>query len=108
MARNTKAKKKKNPNRKEKITLTRAQLDMMLKQNARQILKGAKTLLEYNMICENHLTPEQAREQSRLMEIRAEAILDGHLTWDEIDAFLDDYYKEHPEHGEVQKQEDNN
>lgn len=103
MARNVKAKKKKDKSRKEKITLTRAQLDMMLKQNARDILKGAKALLEYNMILENHLTPEQARRQSELMDIRAEAILDGHLTWAEIDKFLDDYYKEHPEHGEIQE-----
>lgn len=104
MSRNIKAKKKKNPKRKEKITLTRAQLDMILKQNARQILKGAKSLLEYNMILENHLTPEQAKKQGELMDVRAEAILDGHLSWNEIDAFLEAYYEKEQEHGnEIQE-----
>lgn len=97
MARNTKAKKK--TIGKQKITMTRVQLEMMLKQNARQILKGARSLLEYNMILENHLTPEQAKRQGELMDIRAEAILEGHLTWEEIDAFLEEYYAKDEQHG---------
>ena len=46
------------------------------------------------MIIENHLTPEQASHQANLMEIRAEAILNGDLTFDEINEFLDQYHKE--------------
>ena len=92
MARNTKLKKKKSNNGRQKISFTRAELDMLLKHNSRQILKGAKSLLEYNMIIENHLTPAEAKRQGELMDIRAEAIINGDLTWEEIDAFLDEYY----------------
>lgn len=97
MARGVKAKKAKGGG---KITFTRTQLDMVLKHNARQILKGAKALLEYNMILENHLTPEQAKRQGELMDARAEAIINGYLTWDEIYEFLDDYYKKQEEENE--------
>lgn len=78
----------------EVFLVTREEYDEILQENARQIFKGAISLLEYNMIIENHLTPEQAAHQSHLMEVRAEAILNGYLTFDEIDEFLDKYHKD--------------
>ena len=78
----------------EVYLLTREEYEEVLKDNARDILKGVRSLLEYNMILENHLTPEQAETQSRLMEIRSEAILNGDLTWDEVDEFLEEYRKQ--------------
>ena len=109
MARNNRAKPKKKklnvktrggksikdlPPNEEVFLLTREEYEEILQENARQIFKGAISLLEYNMIIENHLTPEQASHQANLMEIRAEAILNGDLTFDEIDEFLDKYHKE--------------
>lgn len=78
----------------EVFLLTREEYEEILQENARQIFNGAISLLEYNMIIENHLTPEQASHQANLMEIRAEAILNGDLTFDEINEFLDQYHKE--------------
>lgn len=109
MARNNRAKPKKKrlnvktrggksikdlPPNEEVFLVTREEYDEILQENARQIFKGAISLLEYNMIVENHLTPEQASHQANLMEIRAEAILNGDLTFDEINEFLDKYHKE--------------
>lgn len=78
----------------EVFLLTREEYEEILQENARQIFKGAISLLEYNMIIENNLTPEQASHQANLMEIRAEAILNGDLTFDEINEFLNQYHKE--------------
>lgn len=109
MARNNRAKPKKKrlnvktrggksikdlPPNEEVFLLTREEYEEILQENARQIFNGAISLLEYNMIIENHLTPEQASHQANLMEIRAEAILNGDLTFDEINEFLDQYHKE--------------
>ena len=77
----------------EVFLLTREEYEEILQENARKIFKGATSLLEYNMIIENHLTPEQASHQANLMEIRAEAILNGDLTFDEINEFLEQYHK---------------
>lgn len=109
MARNNRAKPKKKklnvktrsgksikdlPPNEEVFIVTRAEYEEILQENARQIFKGAISLLEYNMIIENHLTPEEAAHQAHLMEVRADAILNGYLTFDEIDEFLDKYHKE--------------
>ena len=109
MARNNRAKPKKKrlsvktrggksikdlPPNEEVFLLTSEEFEEILQENARQIFNGAISLLEYNMIIENHLTPEQASHQANLMEIRAEAILNGDLTFDEINEFLDQYHKE--------------
>lgn len=111
MARNTKAKKKKAPK-----PSTKKQLEMLLAQYSKEIgetiyiftesevkeikreaintaVKGSTSLLEYNMILENHLTPKQAKEQSKLMDIRADAIARGDLTWEEVNAFLEEHYE---------------
>ena len=110
MGRNTRAKKPK-----KKLT-TREQLDALLKQLSKELgqnliciteeeieeikqdtikttMKCSSSLLEYNMILDNHLSPEEAKRQGNLMDIRAQAIIDGNLTWEEIDNFLTEYYE---------------
>lgn len=90
MARNTKAKKKKGI--KQKISFTRVEYEMELKKHTRKVIDGMCALLEYNMIIDNHLSPDEAERQSRLMDSRADAIIRGDLTWEEVYKFLEEYH----------------
>lgn len=74
------------------LCISEEKLEEMKQDMIKTTLQCSKSLLEYNMIIENHLTPEQAKHQGELMDIRAQAIVDGNLTWEEVDAFLEEYY----------------
>lgn len=81
--------------------LTQSAIEEIKQDAIKFTLKSAASLLEYNMILENHLTPAEAKEQSHLMEVRAQAIVDGHLSWEEIDEFLEEHYAKEEQSGEV-------
>lgn len=109
MARNNRAKKPK------KKMSTKEQLEALLKQLSKETghkmiciteedveeikmdvirttMKCSSSLLEYNMIVDNKLSSAEAKRQRNLMDTRAEAIINGFLTWEEIEAFLDEYH----------------
>lgn len=79
------------------ICITEEEVEAIKQDAIKTTLDCASSLLEYNMILENHLSPEDAKRQGKLMDIRAQAIVDGNLTWEEIDAFLDEHYAKEEE-----------
>ena len=83
------------------ICMTEEDVEQIKKDAVSITMKSAIALLEYNMIQENQLSPEQVKEQSHLMNIRADAIAVGALTWEEVYACID-AYKEEAENADKQ------
>jgi hypothetical protein len=82
----------------EKIyVLTESEMKDILLKNSKDTLDGSKALIEYNLIVDNKLSPKEAKRQSNLMDIRAQAILDGDLTWEEIYAHIDEFHAKEEE-----------
>lgn len=75
------------------VCITEEEIEEIKMDVIRTTMKCSSSLLEYNMIMDNKLSSAEAKRQRNLMDTRAEAIINGFLTWEEVEAYLKEHYE---------------